>query len=144
MKIYVMVKDGRLVPLYGSDHEEKQRLKPGKVYCCEIRMQRNWMFHKKFFSLVRLAFDNLPHRLQEETGIRSEEDMLDSIKSDLGLGSVVRIGGRDVFRPGSISFASMDETEFGSFYRRTVSLLLGKYLKGTDRDDLLEEVERYM
>lgn len=43
----------------------------------------------------------------------------------------------------SISFAAMDEEEFERFYNDCVNLVLYTYIRGLDREDLEEEVERF-
>lgn len=144
MKIYCRVTEYGLVPMYDSDLDEKKRLKIGSTVLCDIKKPRNYKFHKKFFALLRLTFDNLPHHLHDGLNIYSEEDLLLSLKLDLGISSVVRMGARDVYRDGSISFAAMDETEFDGFYNRCVNMILNRYLRGTNRADLLEEVDRYL
>jgi len=143
MKIYCKVTEIGLVPMYGSDLDEKRRLKVGETVLCEVTKPRNYEFHKKFFALVRLTFENLPERLSQMLSIRSEEDMLDCMKIDLGLYSSAWHGGRQVVKPGSISFAKMDETEFEKFYGRAVDMVLSLYLAGTNKEELLEEVERF-
>lgn len=144
MDIYCRVTDTGLVPLYDSDSEAKHKLRKGDDVLCTITKPRNYEFHKKFFALVRLTFDNLPERLHQMLGIRSEEDMLDCIKIDLGLYTEHWHGGRKVLKLGSISFASMDQTEFERFYNKAITLILNKYLSGTDRQALTEEIERFL
>lgn len=144
MKLYCQVTEYGLVPLYDSDLDEKKRLKLGSTVLCDIKKPRNYKFHKKFFALIRLTFDNLPHPLHDKFNIYSEEDMLLSLKLDLGISKIVRIGEHDVFREGSISFAKMDEVEFEGFYHRCINMILHKYLRGTDRQDLLDEIERFI
>lgn len=144
MDIWCRVTSTGLVPLYGSDYEAKQRLRDGDDVLCSITKPRNYEFLKKFFALVRLAYDNLPERLHQMLGIRSEEDMLDCIKIDLGLYTEHWHGGRKVLKLGSISFAAMDQAEFEKVYNMTITLILDKYLRGTDRQELVEEIERFM
>ncbi len=144
MEIYCRVTGIGLVPLYDSDCEAKHRLREGDDVLCTITKPRNYEFHKKFFALVRLTFDNLPERLHQMLSIRSEEDMLDCIKIDLGLYTEHWHGGRKVIKLGSISFAAMDQPAFERFYNRTIILILTKYLRGTTRQELLEEIERFM
>lgn len=143
MEIYCRVTASGLVPMYDSDYEERQRLVEGETVLCVIRKPRNYEFHKKFFALVRLTFDNLPERLVRMLNIHSEQDMLDNLKLDLGLYSVVYHGGKAVIKLGSISFAAMDETDFQKFYDRCVDVVLFNYLRGTDRKTLLDEVQRF-
>ena len=77
MEIYCKVTEAGLVPMYGSDLDEKKRLKKGEEVLCVIRKPRNYKFHKKFFALLRLTLDNLPERMERGLGITCEEDLLD-------------------------------------------------------------------
>ena len=132
-----------LVPMYDSDFDEKKRLKDGETVMCSIRKPRNYEFHKKFFALVRLVFNNLPEHIVRMLNVRSEEDMLDCFKLQLGLYRQVWHGRRPVVKLGSISFASMDETEFQKFYNRCIDITLTTFLRGTTRQELIEEVEQF-
>lgn len=143
MKISVKATPYGLVPAYDSDHDKKMKLKNGEIYSCEIRKPRNLKFHRKFFALVRLTVDNLPHNLQDSLHIYTEDDMLTQFKIDLGLVSFVQVGGREVLKERSISFAAMDETQFEGFYQRCLTLVLKKYLVGTRRSELLDNIEQY-
>lgn len=75
--------------------------------------------------------------------IFTEEDLLDCLKIDLGLFTTRWHGGRQIVKTGSISFAKMDNTEFEKFFSRSVDAILRIYLRGTDRQALIEEVENY-
>lgn len=144
MDIYCRVTPYGLVPLYDSDHDLKQRLKVGSTVRCRVTLPRNYKFHKKFFALVRLTYDNLPMPLVERWNVRSENDMLRRFKRDLGYYTAIcNECGETEIEYRSISFAAMDEEEFERFYNDCVNLILDKYLPGTDRQDLLEEVERF-
>ena len=143
MEILCRVTAQGLVPMYDSDLDEKKKLREGDTVMCSIRKPRNYEFHKKFFALVRLTFDNLPERLVCMLNVRNEQDMLTCFKLDLGLFTTEWHGRREVVKLESISFASMDETEFQKFYDRCIDLVLSTYLRGTDRQTLIEEVERF-
>lgn len=72
------------------------------------------------------------------------DDMLRRFKRDLGYftSSVNELGEREIeYR--SISFAAMDEHEFEAFYENCVNLVLHKYLSGIDRQELIEEVQKF-
>lgn len=144
MDIYCRVTPYGLVPLYDSDHDLKQRLRVGSTVRCRVSLPRNYRFHKKFFALVRLTFDNLPLPLVERWNVRSENDMLRRFKRDLGYYSstVNDLGEREIeYR--SISFSAMDEQEFEKFYDDCVNLVLYQYIPGINRQDLLVEVENF-
>lgn len=144
MDIYCRVTPYGLVPMYDSDLAMKKRLKVGTTVRCRVTQPRNYEFHKKFFALVRLTYDNLPLRLVEKWNVRSVDDMLRRFKRDLGYysSSVNEFGEREIeYR--SISFAAMDEHEFERFYNDCVNLVLYTYIRGTGREDLEEEIERF-
>lgn len=142
MDIYCRVTDIGLIPMYDSDLDEKHRLRIGDNVLCTKR-PRNYEFHKKYFALLRLTVANLPHLIQQQMQIFTEEDLLDCLKIDLGLFTTRWHGGRQIVKTGSISFAKMDNTEFEKFFSRSVDAILRIYLRGTDRQALIEEVENY-
>lgn len=143
MDIYCRVTDIGLIPMYDSDLDEKHRLRIGDNVLCTIKRPRNYEFHKKYFALLRLTVANLPHLTQQQMQIFTEEDLLDCLKIDLGLFTTRWHGGRQIVKTGSISFAKMDNTEFEKFFSRSVDAILRIYLRGTDRQTLIEEVENY-
>lgn len=143
MDIYCRVTDIGLIPMYDSDLDEKHRLRIGDNVLCTIKRPRNYEFHKKYFALLRLTVANLPHLIQQQMQIITEEDLLDCLKIDLGLFTTRWHGGRQIVKTGSISFAKMDNTEFEKFFSRSVDAILRIYLRGTDRQALIEEVENY-
>lgn len=143
MDIYCRVTDIGLIPMYDSDLDEKHRLRIGDNVLCTIKRPRNYEFHKKYFALLRLIVANLPHLIQQQMQIFTEEDLLDCLKIDLGLFTTRWHGGRQIVKTGSISFAKMDNTEFEKFFSRSVDAILRIYLRGTDRQALIEEVENY-
>lgn len=143
MDIYCLVTDHGLVPMYDSDYDEKKRLRIGDKVLCSIKMPRNYEFHRKFFALLRLTVDNLPHLIQQQMQIFTVEDLLDCIKIDLGLYTTVWHGGKQIVKTGSISFARMDETEFERFFNRAIDLVITIYLRGTDRQALIEEIDNF-
>lgn len=143
MDIYCRVTDIGLIPMYDSDLDEKHRLRIGDNVLCTIKRPRNYEFHKKYFAMLRLTVANLPHLIQQQMQIFTEEDLLDCLKIDLGLFTTRWHGGRQIVKTGSISFAKMDNTEFEKFFSRSVDAILRIYLRGTDRQALIEEVENY-
>lgn len=143
MDIYCRVTDIGLIPMYDSDFDEKHRLRIGDNVLCTIKRPRNYEFHKKYFALLRLTVADLPHLIQQQMQIFTEEDLLDCLKIDLGLFTTRWHGGRQIVKTGSISFAKMDNTEFEKFFARSVDAILRIYLRGTDRQALIEEVENY-
>ena len=143
MEIYCKVTPIGLIPLYDSDLEEKKRLGVGNIVKCKIVIPRNYKFHKKFFALVRLVFENLSEYTARELEVHNEQDMLNRIKYDLGMYDVFKIGNDVVMQLHSISFSAMDNTEFDRFYNLTLDLVLKKYLRGNTREELLNEINDF-
>lgn len=144
MDILCKVTPYGLVPLYDSDFNMKKHLKVGSTVKCNVRNPRNYEHHKKFFALVRLTFENLPCNLAEYWHIHNEEDMLRRFKRDLGYYTTsVNERGEKEIEYQSISFSAMEQHEFEHFYNQCVDLVLFKYIKGIDEQDLIEEIEKF-
>ena len=144
MDIFCRVTPYGLVPMYDSYLDLKKRLKVGAVVKCKVSNPRNYEHHKKFFALVRLTFDNLPGNLAEAWKINSEEDMLRRFKRDLGYyTSTYNERGEREIEYQSISFAAMEQHEFERFYNQCIDLVLFRYIKGIDKQDLITEIENF-
>ncbi len=144
MDILCKVTPYGLVPLYDSDLDLKKRLKVGSVVKCKVSNPRNYEHHKKFFALVRLTFDNLPSNLAEHFKVYNEEDMLRRFKRDLGyFKTSLNERGEKEIEYQSISFSAMEQHEFERFYNQCIDLVLYKYLKGIDKEDLIIEIENF-
>lgn len=144
MDIFCKVTPHGLVPMYDSDYDFKKQLKIGSVVKCKVSNPRNYEHHKKFFALVRLTFDNLPSNLAQEWNIHNEGDMLKRFKRDLGYytSSYNERGEREIEYQ-SISFAAMEQHEFERFYNQSIDLVLYRYIKGLDREDLITEIVNF-
>ena len=144
MDIYCKVTEYGLVPMYDSDLQMKKRLKEGTVVRCRVSNPRNYEFHKKFFALLRMTYDNLPAFLVEKWNIRNEDDMLRKFKRDLGYFTSRRNSEGEIeIEYLSISFAAMEQQDFERFYEQCVDLVQYTYIKGIDREDIQEELENF-
>lgn len=144
MDIFCKVTPYGLVPLYDSDYDLKKRLRVGSVVKCKVSNPRNYEHHKKFFALVRLTFDNLPSNLAEYFKVNNEEDMLRRFKRDLGyFKTSLNERGEKEIEYKSISFSAMEQHEFERFYNQCIDLVLYKYIKGIDKEDLITEIEHF-
>jgi len=144
MEIYCRVTEKGFVPLDDIDWEQKKLLRIGMDVRCTVSQPRNLKFHKKFFALLTLAYDNLPETIQGATNIHSLESMLAAVKIDLGYFDTVCVAGREVVKLRSISFAKMSEQDFEKFYELAITDILNNYLRGTDRKALEEEIKQYI
>lgn len=144
MKILCIVTENGLVPKYDSDREEFRNLKRNTDVLVEVGQKRNYEFHKKFFALLKLTYDNFPEWLEDSLNVHSVEDLRTRLKVDLGLYEVSHYGNQSVIIPKSIAFDKMDETEFEKFYRSSVNHILKNYLKGVNNEQIEEEIWKFL
>lgn len=131
MKLNLLNTPSGLKPLYDEDYEEKRKLKLGVVYSAEIRIPRNYQFHKKFFALLNTAWAYLPERTQK--GFRSVDGFRQYLTVAAGHYDTFFSPSRKEFVeiPKSISFGSMSEEEFEELYEnvyRVIFSIIGKYV----------------
>lgn len=120
MKLYCKNTNHGLIPLYNSDYDQKRKLKIGKDYLCEITMPRNYEFHKKFFALLNLFFEN-----QSENYKINDFDTFREIKTmKAGYFKIIVTEKGTTYLPKSINFASMDNVEFEHFYSKMLDLVI--------------------
>jgi hypothetical protein len=128
---------GKFTPAHDSDLELAKQLKIGDVYKFTFTKPRNYEFHKKFFALINLVFENqdhytniddLRHDLTVEAGYKVEK--------------VNQFTGEVSYKAESINFASMDEVRFSSLYQKMLDTVIRVYeWEGTD---LEAEVAEFM
>jgi len=58
MKILVKKTQTGLRPMYDSDFEKYSKIEVGEEFEIEYTKKRNIKFHRKFFALIKLAFEN--------------------------------------------------------------------------------------
>ncbi len=121
MKFFVQNTANGLTPLYPDDLEEKKKLKIGKTYSCEIKLARNYLFHKKFFALCKMGFENSKERFIKAPNldiyrkyviIRS--GFVDLIETPSGIIPFAQ----------SISFEKMDEAKFQEVYGGALDFIM--------------------
>lgn len=137
MKILCRCTESGLVPMYESDLDSKRRLTLGADYWCEIKLARNYEFHKKFFALIKLAYDNLPECLDRRY------PNMEALREDL----LIRCGytRKVLSRQGvvevaaSIAFEKLDQTAFEELYRKVWNEINKCFLPLNDVEDSIEE-----
>ena len=137
MKFLVQKSFGKLVPLYNSDAEKLKaaKLKEGETYEVEIKRKRNYQFHKKFFALLNLAYDN-------QEMFEDFDDLRPYLIIKAGYYKRIKTDKGEFVRADSISFAKMEQAEFEQLYSKMIDAVI-KFLD-TSKDDLLAEIVSYM
>jgi len=137
MEFFAQIKKPELIlkPLYDSDLQEIVRLKQGTEYKFTVVHPRNYEFHKKYFALLRMGFQN-----QDKIKTEKEYRFLMTLKA--GYFTIILTDKGKVFMPESISFASMDEIEFEKLYNATINVLCVEL--NTSVESIMQELVNFM
>jgi hypothetical protein len=137
MKILVVKTINNLLkPAYDSDLESFYKIPKGEIVQIDYVKKRNIKFHRKYFALIKLAFDN-------QQVYQNSDEMRYDITMTAGFTDEItnKITGEITLRAKSISFDSMDETEFSELYTRTKNVIC-EWI-GISNEELEEEIEQY-
>ena len=135
MKIMVINTVTGLVPKYGTDYEAKKRLPIGWEGIVTVTLPRNYEFHKKFFALLMLGFEN-------QDSYDNFDDYRALITCRAGYYKEIKTDKGVVYMPKSISFAKMDEFAFEELYNKVINLLI-KDLK-ISAEDINNEIINFL
>ncbi len=136
MEIYLIKTDtGQFIPAYNSGYEKAKRFKPGETLLADIKRPRNIGFHRKFFALLNLGFEN-----QEQYD--NFEDYRAVFIMKTGKYKVIETDRGVVYLPKSISFAAMDNLEFEELYSRMIDVLIKEL--GLDQEAIEKELSTFM
>jgi len=117
--------------------EYAAKVKLGEDRKIKITLPRNIKFHNKFWAVIDMVAQN-QSRIEYSTPKQGRERMIYAVMYILKRGS---FWGRDNehFERDSISFASMDDIEFGQLYTEVLDVCL-KYFCPMDKDDFEMEL----
>lgn len=125
MKINLLNTPYGLVPIDDDAYEVKQKLKVGQVYEADVKLERNYKFHKKYFSLIRIAWEYLLENEVKE--FRTKEIFRKWCEIEAGNCDVVQLQDGSFLRlPKSIAFDQMGEDEFSDLYERVKDVIWDK------------------
>ncbi len=122
-------------PAYDSDFELSKKIKLNEVYVYDFKKPRNYEFHKKFFALVNMVFQN------QEQYTNAEHLRKDLIIESGNYDLRYDLHGVEIKEAKSISFSSMDEIVFSELYNSVIDVII-KYFH-FDRQDILDNIEQY-
>lgn len=136
MKLLVVKTLNGLKPAYDSDKEVFNKMPLNEPFEIEYTKRRNIKFHRKFFALLKLAYEN-------QSDYRVLEDMRRDLLITSGFydESVNRITGEINKFAKSINFSSMDEIQFNEVYTN-VKETICKWL-GIDNETLETEISQF-
>jgi hypothetical protein len=128
---------GILLPLAANDAElVNDKLNVGDVIRADFKKARNGKFHRKYMSLLNLAFDYFEpvpvmYRGQQLMPMKNFNEFRKWLAVQAGFYDVVGYPDGTVrIRAKSISFANMDDIEFDALYSASIDVLLPNVLFG--------------
>lgn len=152
--VFAKAPGGALMPVDPAAEKFIASLKLGVGATVEIKKTRNIRFHRKFFSLLKLAFDVWePNGEKTWKGIPIRKNF-EQFREDITIlagyyEAAYRIDGSVRFNAKSISFANCDEHEFDGIYNAVLDVVWDKILRDAhfrskeDVDDLVNQLMSY-
>lgn len=140
MKLLVVNTPRGLVPFGDDDYDEKKKLKVGETYTVEVKKARNVDFHRKYFAMVAYAWEFLNER--ELATFKTKDNFRKYLEISAGHSEVIFHPRLQEFVeiPKSISFGSMDNTNFSDLYERVKEVIfsiIGERVSRTEFERLL-------
>ena len=109
-KIHLRKQLGVLKPVDQTDVDAIYALKEGEIYSCEIKKPRNIGFHRMFFAMIGLCFEN--------QGVFNNVDNFreEMLKASGFFTSYKNHKGTTVYKAESIAFSKMKQDDFEKVY----------------------------
>lgn len=141
---FVKIGDGLLMSADEDTRAFLEKFRIGGGVAAEITKARNIKFHRKFFALLRLAYD----AWNAGDAVKNFDRFRQDIVILAGYYDVVAdIGGGVTPVAKSISFASMEEAEFEKVYKAVLDVVWEKILRHnryTSQREVEEIVEQLL
>lgn len=136
MEIYLVKQlDNSFKVAYDSDYEKLKKIKAMKMVKCTITQPRNIGFHRKFFALIKMVYQNQEHYNN------SDDLRADLIVSAGFYEKRVTFFGEEILKPKSISFASMKQDEFDELYSAVLDEIVKHF--HFDKQAIIDNIEQY-
>ena len=120
---------------YNSDYDKIKKLKLGEEYQCEIKQPRNLKFHRKFFALINLLFQN------QELYVSSDRLRKDLLIAAGFYQDWIDLNGEKQKEAKSISFSKMKQEEFDQMYTKVIDVIVHHF--NFNKQDIIDNVEQY-
>ncbi|MCF6442044.1 DUF1367 family protein [Pseudoalteromonas luteoviolacea] len=133
------------MPVDEQDKEVARTVKVGDVVRCNLVRPRNIYFHKKYMSLLKMAFDHFTPKPIEHNGrtlipLKNFDEFRKWVAVKAGYYEVIGYPDSSVrVRAKSIAFHKMEEDEFQGLYSRSIDALLQHVLSSYKSYDEVEE-----
>ncbi len=145
MKLLLQNTRTGLIPLYDEDFDEKKKLKIGDICEAEIRLPRNLSFHRKYWALLRCAWEYLNERQQDFF-----HNDIDVFRKSLQVTAgwcepLYNINTQEWYHaPKSISFESMKEEEFSNLYNNVRDILFRAIIPNISKEEFERNLVNFL
>jgi len=117
------------------DKLETAKFIEGELYEVEIHKKRNIKFHRKFFALINLCYENQEY-------YNDIEDLRKELVIDAGFSREVVTHHGEIKREAlSLSFSSMDEIQFEDVYNKVLTQVM--LMLDCNNDDINEQLKNF-
>ena len=135
MKLILKKELSGFIPLPES-YEDFNAIKQGATVSCEIKSPRNIQFHRKFFAMLSIAYENRQDFEQMSFDNFRKEVIARSGHYDMH----TNFKGLPVYQAKSISFSKMSAPEFEVLYSQCIDTVLKYVLTGMKDEELRKSV----
>lgn len=145
MKLLLLNTRQGLKPMYDEDYDEKKKLKIDEVYEAEIRQPRNLKFHRKYFALLRCAWEYLNE--QQQSFFKNDLEVFrKSLEVTAGwCEPLFDLEQQTWFHaPKSISFEKMKESEFETLYNNVRDILFQAILTNISKEEFERNLVNFL
>jgi len=127
--------DNSFKSAYDSDYDYIKKLKVGEIYFFEVKRERNIKFHRKFFALIRMVYQNQEH-------YDFEEELRKDLLISAGIYTTrISIWGEETKHAKSISFADMSQDDFDEMYEAVLNEIVKHFNFG--KEDIINNIKQY-
>lgn len=119
-----------------EDAELAAKLKPGAIYVADIKEERNPRFHRKYWGLIKAAWEMQGERVQAYFG-NDMDCFRKTIQIAAGFCNKVYSISRKEWQEEarSISFDHMDELEFEDLFGKVKGVIMTYFCNGNDAEE---------
>ncbi len=145
MKLLLLNTREGLKPQYDEDYDEKKKLKIGEIYEAEIRLPRNLRFHRKYFALLRCAWEYMNE--QQQAFFKNDLNVFrKSLEVTAGwCEPLYDLETMSWFHaPKSISFEKMKEDEFDTLYNNVRDILFKIILPNVSKEEFERNLVNFL
>jgi len=146
--IFIKTSSQMLVPASEQDAELLKHIKLGQPTKLKFTRVRNYLFHKKYFALLNLAFEYWePPKGDMPTNLNADpEKNFDRFRKDVAIlagfyDATYRLNGDVRLEAKSIAFSAMSEKKFEVLYSKTIDVVLKHILKAYTGEQLRSMVD---